>query len=248
MVFREKMNASVLVVILLLELLFITIISHAFIIVPTTITTLLRPVVVIRSINEVGILSNKFGTSPSSTSALEASSSESESTESEVDTDDASSSSSDKLTLKEQNVYTMLEEVSTSNLLFRIVVVGNGAILESTNLLGSMKLNQSPIGGANIVTFASNNQSFEFHLMIGQIDKVAFIEKDSPINKGKTMRIIRFINDESGNKSICSLILATSAVAATSAADGVDDNDDTIANDWFKIMISKYGSEHTFLD
>ena len=230
------MNASVLVVILLLELLFITI-SHALIItVPTT--TLLRPVVV-RSINEVDILSNEFGTT-SSTSALEASSSEVE-----VDTD---TSSSDKLTVKEKNVYTMLKELSNSNLVFRIVVVGNGAILESTNLLGSssMKLNQSPVSGANIVTFASSNQSFEFHLMIGQIDKVAFIEKDSPINKGKTMRIIRFINDESG-KSICSLILATSA-AATSAADGVDDNDDTIANDWFKIMISKYGSEHTFLN
>ena len=231
------MNASVLVVILLLELLFITIISHAFIIVPTTITTLLRPVVVIQSINEVGILSNEFGTTPSSTSALEASSSEVE-----VDTD---TSSSDKLTVKEKNVYTMLKELSNSNLLFRIVVVGNGAILESTNLLGSMKLNQSPVSGANIVTFASSNsQSFEFHLMIGQIDKVAFIEKDSPINKGKTMRIIRFINDESGNKAICSLILATSAATA----DGVDDDDDTIANDWFKIMISKYGSEHTFLN
>jgi hypothetical protein len=241
MIFREKMNASVLVVILLLELLFITI-SHAFIIIVPT-TTHLRPVVVRSINNEVGILlSNKFGTTTSTRSALEASSS-SKSTEVEVDFD---AYFSDKLTPKEKYVYTMLKELSNSNLLFRIVVVGNGAILESTNLLGSssMKLNQSPVSGANIVTFASsNNQSFEFHLMIGQIDKVAFIEKDSPINKGKTMRIIRFINDESGtSKSICSLILATSA------ADGVDDDDDTIANDWFKIMISKYGSEHTFLN
>jgi hypothetical protein len=148
----------------------------------------------------------------------------------------------------------MLKELSNSNLLFRIVVVGNGAILESTNLLrssssssSSMKLNQSPVSGANIVTFASSSdQSFEFHLMIGQIDKVAFIEKDSPINKGRTMRIIRFINDESGNKSICSLILATSD--GVDDDDDDDDDDDTIANDWFKIMISKYGSEHTFLN
>ncbi|OEU18274.1 hypothetical protein FRACYDRAFT_260331 [Fragilariopsis cylindrus CCMP1102] len=237
------MNASQVLVILLLELLFITIISHAFIILPT-ITTLHRPVVV-RSINEVGILSNKFGTTSSTRSALDALESESELDDD--DDDDDASSSDNKLTLKEKSVYTMLKELSNSNLLFRIVVVGNGAILESTNLLGMMKLNQSPVSGANIVTFASNNQSFEFHLMIGHIDKVAFIEKDSPINKGKTMRIIRFINDESG-KSICSLILATSAAAATSAADGVDDDDDAIANDWFKVMISKYGSEHTFLN
>lgn len=101
-----------------------------------------------------------------------------------------------------------------------------------------MKLNQSPVSGANIVTFASEDKSFEFHLMIAKVDKVALIEKDSPINNGKTMRIIRFINNDDGSgssKSICSLIIAT----------GDDDHADA-ANEWFKIMTSKYGSEHTF--
>jgi hypothetical protein len=241
MVFRE-MNASVLL--LLAVLLFVITISHAFI-VPTT--TNLRPVRVRSGDGTVNkfvpsriitddVLSKLFGTT--STSALEASSS------SESDALD------NKLTLKEKSVYTMLEELSNSNLSFRIVVVGNGAILESTNMLGSpttnmMKLNQSPVSGANIVTFASEDKSFEFHLMIAQVDKVALIEKDSPVNKGKTMRIIRFIknDDESGaSKSICSLILVTSA------DDDDDDDDDTVANDWFKIMISKYGSEYTFLN
>ena len=60
------------------------------------------------------------------------------------------------LTAKEKQVYTMLEELSESNLPFRIVVVGNGAILESTNTLGpTFKLGKSPKSVAHIVTFAS---------------------------------------------------------------------------------------------
>jgi hypothetical protein len=241
MIFRE-INAVLLVVVLVL--LSITI-SHGFVIVPTTTTTIMRPVrsgtasKFVPQITNGGVLSEL--------SSLDASADESEAV-SEAADNDGPSSISTKLKPKEKRVYTMLKELSDSNLPFRIVVVGNGAILESTNLLGGspspspnstiMKLNQSPVSGANIVTFASEDKSFEFHLMIAKVDKVALIEKDSPINNGKTMRIIRFINNDDGSgssKSICSLIIAT----------GDDDHADA-ANEWFKIMTSKYGSEHTF--
>ena len=108
------------------------------------------------------------------------------------------------------------------------MVVGNGAILESTNLLGpTMKTSQSPASGANLVTFASADQSFEFHLMIAQVAKVAMVEKESPVKKGKIMRILRFLNGE--DKSICSLILA-------------EDSSD-VAAVWFRDLMSKYGPE-----
>ena len=129
------------------------------------------------------------------------------------------------LSPSEAKVYSLLEKLSDSGFQFRIVVVGNGAILESTNLLGpNMKLGQSPASGANLVTFASNDSSFEFHLMIGQISQVAMVEKESPVVSGRIMRIIRFLNVD--GKSICSLILA----------------DDSGAS-WYQGILSEYGSE-----
>jgi len=140
---------------------------------------------------------------------------------------DEASNALSVLSDKEELVYDLLKDLSNAKLPFRIVVVGNGAILESTNLLGpTFKVSQSPATGANLVTFASEDQSFEFHLMIAQVSKVAMIEKPSPVKKGKTMRIMRFLNAE--EKSICSLILADKSADATG---------------WFQQTVSKYGPE-----
>jgi hypothetical protein len=131
------------------------------------------------------------------------------------------------LSLSEEKVYYLLKELHDSALKFRIVVVGSGAILESTNLLGpTMKINKSPATGANLVTFASEDQSFEFHFMIASVSKVAIVEKKSPVKEGKIMRVMRFLNGE--EKSICSLILA---------------DDSTNAATWYQGVISKYGPE-----
>jgi hypothetical protein len=131
------------------------------------------------------------------------------------------------LSPSESQVYSLLKKLSDSGLEFRIVVVGNGAILETTNLLGpTMKLGQSPASGANLVTFASDDSSFEFHLMIEQISQVAMVEKESPVLSGRIMQIMRFLNED--GKSICSLILA-------------DDSRDAAA--WYQGILSEYGSE-----
>ncbi|VEU37789.1 unnamed protein product [Pseudo-nitzschia multistriata] len=133
------------------------------------------------------------------------------------------------LTPKDKKVYQFLQELSESNLTFRIVVIGNGAILESTNLLGpTFKLGQSPKTGNHIVTFAAEDQSFEFHVMPGQVASVALVEKESPIGN-KTMRLMRLLNADGG--SICSLILA---------------DDSQAASDWYGGMTETYGSDFEF--
>ena len=138
--------------------------------------------------------------------------------------------SNDELTPQESGVYDLLKDISDSNLSFRIVVIGNGAILESTNRLGPIfKLGKSPKSGASIATFASKDQSFEFHLMPAQIASAFLVEKDSPAKEGKTLRLLRFLNSEGG--SICSLILA-------------DDSDS--AKIWYESMTTKYGSQVKF--
>jgi hypothetical protein len=135
------------------------------------------------------------------------------------------------LSTREEQVKALLQELGGSELPFRIVVVGNGAILESTNLLGPsmMKVSRSPSTDANLVTFASDDASFEFHLMVGQVGRVVMVEKQSPLT-GKAMRIIRFLTDggDEPAKSICSLILAED-----SDASGV----------WYQNLYAKYGPE-----
>jgi putative heme iron utilization protein len=132
---------------------------------------------------------------------------------------------STSLSEPEQRVYGLLEDLHESKFDFRIVVVGNGAILETTATLGpKMKLSQSPATGENLVTFASEDSSFEFHLKTAQVSKVALVEKDGP--KGGRMRIMRFLNDT--GKPICSLILA---------------NDSEEAAEWYKSISEKYGQE-----
>lgn len=133
---------------------------------------------------------------------------------------------------RERKVYEFLKELNDSELSFRIVVVGNGAILESTNPLGpTFKLSVSKKTGNSIVTFAAEDQSFEFHLMPAQIASAALVEKPSPTKEGKTMRLLRFLNADGG--SICSLILA-------------DDSDSGEAQTWYQSMATKHGSEIEF--
>jgi len=129
---------------------------------------------------------------------------------------------------QETKVYEFLKELSDSDLSFRIVVVGNGAILESTNPLGpTFKVAESPKTGASIVTFASEDQSFEFHLMPAQIASAGLVSRPRP--DGTTMRILRLLNAEGG--SVCSLIVS---------------EDSEKAQSWYESLESDYGSEVQF--
>lgn len=124
------------------------------------------------------------------------------------------------LTSREEQVYQFLQDLQSKN--FRIVVIGNGAILESTHSLGpNVSISPSPKSGASLITFASPDKSFELHLQLSQVAKVDLVEKETPI---RTMRILR-LSDEQG-KSMCSLIVS-------------EDSADTA--DWFQSMKAKYG-------
>lgn len=128
------------------------------------------------------------------------------------------------LTETEEKVYAFLQDLHESQLQFRIVVIGNGAILESSHNLGpTMSLSQSPKSGANLVTFASQDKSFELHLQTSAVSKVALVEKETP---GRTMRILRLVNDQ--GQSICSLIVS---------------EDSEVTAEWFRSMTDKYGAE-----
>jgi len=125
--------------------------------------------------------------------------------------------------LKEEGkvVDTILAEMHESNFLFRIVVVGNGAILETTSVLGpAMKSSVSPKSGERLVTLASEDQSFEFHVKVDQVEKIVFAETKRPIEGGeKVLRICRLMNGEGG--SICSLILVDKGDEAVQWYDGM---------------------------
>ena len=73
-----------------------------------------------------------------------------------------------------------------------------------------------------MATFANADQSFEYHVQLEQICKVAFVVKETP---KKTLRIVRLMNDS--DDSITSFIL-------------VDASDD--AQKWFDDLIQRYGS------
>ena len=124
------------------------------------------------------------------------------------------------LTPREDQVYQFLQDLQNKN--FRIIVIGNGAILESTHALGpNMSISPSPKSGANLITFATPDKSFELHLQLSQIAKVDLVEKEAP---NRTMRILRLSDDQ--EKSMCSLIVA----------------EDSPENaEWFLSMKAKYG-------
>ena len=128
-----------------------------------------------------------------------------------------------ELTPPEQRAFDVLKDLHDSGNRFRIVVAGNGAILESSHLLGpQMKLQKSPKTGTNLVTLASTTQDFEFHVQLNDVSKIVFTTKDSPVS-ADMMRIVRFLNVE-GN-AMASMILA--------------DEDP----EWWSEMIAEYGEE-----
>lgn len=146
----------------------------------------------------------------------------------------AASTSTSTLSSRDEAVCSFLRELAASNLPFRIVVVGTGAILESTHVLGPVvKLGQSPKSGQHILTFATEDQSFEFHVLPALVDSVALVSRPSPTSSstpGSTMRLLRLMNADGG--SICSLILA--------------DDDSEASGEWYDGMAAKYGSEVRF--
>jgi hypothetical protein len=129
-----------------------------------------------------------------------------------------------ELTSPEQKVYDLLTELHVSKYPFRVVVVGSGAILEATHELGPvLKISQQPSTGANLMTLASEDKSFEFHVRLSHVSKMVLTVKTSP---NKVLRIVRLLN--SSGESLASLILATDAEDATK---------------WFSDLIDKHGDE-----
>jgi hypothetical protein len=115
-----------------------------------------------------------------------------------------------ELTSSEEKVFDLLRSLHTAKYSFRIVVVGNGAILETTSELGpAMKVSQSPKTGKNLLTLASDDKSFEFHLQLADVAEIVLLEKKTP---AKIMRLIRLLSTE--GQSMCSLILADDSDAA----------------------------------
>jgi hypothetical protein len=139
----------------------------------------------------------------------------------------ATSSSSPRmgeLTPPEQRVYDLLIELHESPYSFRVVVVGAGAILETTATLGPvLKVTQQPSTGSNLMTFASEDQSFEFHVRLSHVSKMVLTSRETP---NKTLRLLRLLN--AAGDSMCSVILADDSEAAA---------------DWFEAMLSKHGSD-----
>ena len=128
-----------------------------------------------------------------------------------------------ELTSSEQKVFDLLQTLHDSAHSFRIVVVGNGAILETTSVLGpALSVSQSPKTGENLMTLASEDKSFEFHLQLADVSQIALLEKETPM---KTMRIIRVLGTE--GQSMCSLILA-------------DQSDSAIQ--WFHGLVEEHGA------
>jgi putative heme iron utilization protein len=118
----------------------------------------------------------------------------------------------------------LVEHLHKSQSPFRIVVVGNGVILETTSELGPvMKLNSSPKTGDTLITLSSEDQSFEFHLKTAEVSKVALTEKETG---DKVMRIIRFLNNVGA--PMCSLILR-------------DDSEKAV--EWYNELRSTYGQD-----
>ena len=130
------------------------------------------------------------------------------------------------LKASEQSVYKFLSTLQSSAYSFRTIVVGGGgAILESTQVLGSvMKVNESLKTGDLLCTLATDDQSFELHVKLNKVGKICLVEKETP--KKKMMRIIRML--QADGTSICSLILT-------------DSSDD--AASWFGSLKEEYGDE-----
>ena len=114
----------------------------------------------------------------------------------------------------------ILDEMHKSKYPFRIIVIGNGAILETTSTLGPIsKSSISPKTNERLLTFASEDASFEFHVKVEQIHKIAFVATEA-------RHVARFLS-ESGTP-ICSLILGDKS---------------SEAGEWFNGLVEKWGTE-----
>lgn len=140
--------------------------------------------------------------------------------------------------LTESVIDDIISKIHKSGYMFRIIVIGNGAILETTSRLGPIiKSSVSPKTGQRLVTLASQDQTFEFHIKIDQVKKVVFVENTKTLldnaqqqqqqqqQTSKVMRICRFLNQD--GDSICSLILSESGQEAV---------------EWFTHMKECYGT------
>mmetsp|Transcript_19023 Transcript_19023/g.44570 ORF Transcript_19023/g.44570 Transcript_19023/m.44570 type:complete len:183 (+) Transcript_19023:75-623(+) len=113
----------------------------------------------------------------------------------------------------------ILDDFHSSDLDWRIIVIGGGAILETTQRLGPIsKASTSPKTGERLLTFASEDKSFEFHVKVEQVSKICLVSSERCV--------ARFLMD--GGKPICSLLLADKS---------------SRGNEWFGALIQKYGTE-----
>ena len=77
-----------------------------------------------------------------------------------------------------------------------------------------------------MLTIASQDQAFEFHVKLDQVSKISLVVKETPPPKKKIMRIIRLLNNE--QSSLASLIL-------------VGNDADDAAGQWFENLQKVYG-------
>jgi hypothetical protein len=138
----------------------------------------------------------------------------------------STSTAIDELTKSETKVYQLLQDLHEAQFPFRLVVIGNGAILETTSMLGpTFKVGKSPKTGENLTTFASSDQSFEFHLKLAQVKRIVLTSRTSPGGGGEdpVMQLFRFLTAD--GTPMCSLIVADKSEAAQV---------------WFQSMVDKY--------
>ena len=140
------------------------------------------------------------------------------------------------LTASEQGVYDCLQKLHESGYTFRIIVVGNqqGAILETTATLGpAFKLNTSPKTGNMLLTMATVDQSFEFHVTLAQVKQLQLVERPVPAKPDGTpasaIRVLRFLNPS--DEAVCTLLLS-------------DKSDDAVS--FFGTLMETYGPNHVF--
>jgi hypothetical protein len=141
-----------------------------------------------------------------------------------------------ELTPPEARVYELLNEIRSAGFAFRIVVAGGrGAISEFTvpSMGPRLSISQSPSTGSNLLTLASDDATWEFHVQLSNVFKIALVEKQTP---AKTLRIVRLIG--ATGDTITSLILVPDFKKATGDADGSGE-----AIEWFHGLVEKYGSE-----
>ena len=125
----------------------------------------------------------------------------------------------------QEQIFDFFQALHSCGYPFRTIVIGSGAILESTQTLGpTFKVSESPKTGNLILTMASQDQSFEFHVKLEQVHKIALVERQQ--ESGKVLRIIRMTNEK--EESICSLILAEYSEGAAT---------------FFQDLVTKYGDE-----